>query len=600
MCKNEVKNNFEVLSFCHLLEKKFNIPSYQRGYRWEKRQVTELLNDWKEFIETVDKDEEKRQFYCLQPIVVRRNPQQPDTYDVIDGQQRLTTIYLIMQYLHTSIHRPIYSIEYDRHRQEDECYLSKNLFLDDNDDKGLYKKNADNFYIYKAYQTIADWFDKNEVDKQKMAQLLTTESGNDVRVIWYELPQSDDDTQAIDAFARLNEGKIALTNAELVKALLLQCANEDRVEQEVAMRRAMEWDAMEKQLQDPLFWAMLTSTKYSPSSHIELVIDFVAKNIAVKDKDTYPYQEDKNLYSFLVINQAIAVNSETVETIWAKIQDTYTIFRNWYYDLETYHLVGLLNVLNGDDTLHTIQVVYDMCKDNTKTEAKNQLRRKIGAVLKVDNLESINYMENAKQIIQILEAFNVYQHISHTSSTDRFRFDLFKKFNVTSLEHIHPQNLDTDSMTLDEISSWLNQRIEAIKGCGGDVNSAAEKLQNILNNKNTENNNTSEDILSLVKEIDKEFDELAGMKPELMHTLYNLALVDKDTNAALSNNFLYEKRATLYKREKENKTYVPVGTWAVFNKLYSDKVLDMKFWSPNDRNAYFKEIETAYHYFVND
>ncbi len=52
--------------------------------------------------------------------------------------------------------------------------------------------------------------------------------------------------------------------------------------------------------------------------------------------------------------------------------------------------------------------------------------------------------------------------------------------------------------------------------------------------------------------------------------------------------------------KRENKTYVPVGIWAVFNKLYSDEVLDMKFWSPNDRNAYFKEIETAYHYFVND
>lgn len=603
-----MKNCFEVLSFCQLLEAKFNIPSYQRGYRWEERQVTELLDDWKEFIDTVERDEAMGQFYCLQPIVVRRNLLQPDIYDVIDGQQRLTTIYLIMQYLHSYMHSPIYSIEYDRHRQEDECYLSKNLFLDDNEDKGLYKKNADNFYIYKAYQTIANWFSKNDVYKQKIvqlltykqkiAQLLTYKSENDVRVIWYELPQNDDDTQAIDAFARLNEGKIALTNAELVKALLLQCANEDIVKQEVAMRRAMEWDAMEKQLQDPLFWAMLTSAKYSPSSHIELVIDFVAQNIAEKDKDNYPYQKDKNLYSFLVINKAIAIKAETVETIWAKIQDTYTVFRNWYYELDMYHLVGLWNLLKGTNTLHTIKEVYDICKDKTQTAAKEQLRKKIGAEIKVDNLESINYIEDNKKIIQILEAFNVYLHISRTNSTDRFRFDLFKRFNVTSLEHIHPQNLDTDNMTLEEISSWLKHREEAIKDCNNvNVTKAADELKEIL--KNAKENNTPK-ILELVKIIDSEFDELADMKPEQMHTLYNMALVDKDTNSALSNNYLYEKRKDLRQREREYKTYVPIGTWAAFNKLYSDKVLDMKFWSPNDRNAYFKKIETAYHYFIND
>ncbi len=602
MCIHE--ETFDVRSFCQLLEAKFNIPSYQRGYRWEERQVTELLDDWKEFIDTIESDKGRGQFYCLQPIVVRRNPQQPAIYDVIDGQQRLTTIYLIMQYLYSFMHSPIYSIEYDRHRQEDECYLSKNLFWDDNDEKGLYKKNADNFYIYKAYQTIVKWFSTNDAYKQKIAQLLTKKSEN-VRVIWYELPQNDDDTQAIDAFARLNEGKIALTNAELVKALLLQCANEDRVKQEVAMRRAMEWDAMEKQLQDPLFWAMLTSAKYNPSSHIELVIDFVAQNIAAKDKDKYPYQKDKNLYSFLVINKAIAIKAETVETIWAKIQDTYTVFRNWYYELDMYHLVGLWNLLNGDNTLHTIQEVYDICKDKTQTDAKEQLRKKIGAVLKVNNLESINYVDDAKQIISILEAFNVYLHISRTNSTDRFRFDLFKQFNVTSLEHIHPQNLDTDSMKAEEISSWLHQRREAIKDCNkDDVLKAADELENLLKeNKNTKENNTSE-ILKRVKIIDSEFDELAGMKPEQMHTLYNMALVDKDTNAALSNNFLYKKRDVLRKREereeRENKTYVPVGTWAAFNKLYSDEVLDMKFWSPNDRKAYFKEIETAYLYFVNE
>lgn len=79
-----------------------------------------------------------------------------------------------------------------------------------------------------------------------------------------------------------------------------------------------------------------------------------------------------------------------------------------------------------------------------------------------------------------------------------------------------------------------------------------------------------------------------------------MALVDKDTNAALSNGFMYEKRNVLCQREKDNKTYIPIGTWAAFNKSYSPDVIDMKFWSPEDREAYYAAIEKAYNYFLND
>ncbi len=609
---NEMETGFKVQSFCRLLNKKFNIPSYQRGYRWEGRQVTELLDDLKEFIDSNESETqggvEKEQFYCLQPIVVRRNPQQPDVYDVIDGQQRLTTIYLIIQYLwfmQQTIPN-IYSIEYDRHRQEDERYLSENKFLCDSEEN--YTENADNFYIYKAYQTIATWFE-NQDSKYlaEFVQILTVDSNKkDVRIIWYELPQDNSDMQAIESFTRLNEGKIPLTNAELVKALLLQCANEDKVQQEVAMRHAMEWDTIEKQLQNPLFWGMLSSGKYNPPSHIELVIDFVAQSIVAKDEDDYPYRKDKDLYSFLVINKAIADKKETVETIWEKILDTFTIFRNWYDELDIYHLVGLFNLLNSDKTtLKNVQELYNLFVANTKTKVIDILRKKIGEKIKVDKskdevdkLEEINYIDNPKKIIAILEAFNVYEHLSRKNSTDHFRFDLFKKYNVTSLEHIHPQNLDTDSMPPEDFSSWLNARKKAIEDCNNEeVKDAANKIEGILKENKKEDRPK---IIELAKKIDTVFDELAGMKPEQMHTLYNMALVDKDTNAALSNGFMYEKRNVLRQREKDNKTYIPIGTWAAFNKSYSPDVIDMKFWSPEDREAYYAAIEKAYNYFLND
>ena len=67
----------------------FYIPSYQRGYRWDKDQITDLLEDIYDFIYITKGDK-----YCLQPIVVKKMKDQ--RYEVLDGQQRLTTIFILL------------------------------------------------------------------------------------------------------------------------------------------------------------------------------------------------------------------------------------------------------------------------------------------------------------------------------------------------------------------------------------------------------------------------------------------------------------------------------------------------------------------------
>src|SRR5690554_6003028 len=98
-------NNISIKTISELLKCDFFIPSYQRGYRWTEQQVTDLLNDVWEFINKPNKKDDE--WYCLQPVVViksdddtkHKNNLIGDWHDVIDGQQRLTTTFLILKNL---------------------------------------------------------------------------------------------------------------------------------------------------------------------------------------------------------------------------------------------------------------------------------------------------------------------------------------------------------------------------------------------------------------------------------------------------------------------------------------------------------------------
>jgi uncharacterized protein with ParB-like and HNH nuclease domain len=125
-------NNLELKSIEDLQDMSFFIPAYQRGYRWTTRQVEDLLDDIAEFISNGAKG-----IYCIQPLVVverkdadviERIKQADDIdtikkllkgmWEVVDGQQRLTTIKLIQYGLGMSS----YTIEYET-RQGSAEYL---------------------------------------------------------------------------------------------------------------------------------------------------------------------------------------------------------------------------------------------------------------------------------------------------------------------------------------------------------------------------------------------------------------------------------------------------------------------------------------------
>ena len=89
---------------------------------------------------------------------------------------------------------------------------------------------------------------------------------------------------------------------------------------------------------------------------------------------------------------------------------------------------------------------------------------------------------------------------------------------------------------------------------------------------------------------------MSEIKEKEKHTLYNLALVDKDTNSSLNNSFFDIKRDIL--KTNANSRYIPICTQRVFSKYYSESPTEMIFWSENDRESYFNAINQTYKSYI--
>ena len=127
----------------------FYIPSYQRGYRWSETEVVRLLDD-------IYQNGKKN--YCLQPVVVRKKE---DQYELIDGQQRLTTLYLIYKYMknvNPFFNEPAFTLSYQTRDQSEEFLKTLDMTKqDDNmDKKGQYIPFCTKMVFLKYYTPSAE------------------------------------------------------------------------------------------------------------------------------------------------------------------------------------------------------------------------------------------------------------------------------------------------------------------------------------------------------------------------------------------------------------------------------------------------------------
>ncbi len=350
------ENQIRTLSITELLGNNFYIPEYQRGYRWTKNNVLQLLNDIWEYRQEPNN---RNTFYCLQPVVVReREPDWQDIdgnnvkgYELIDGQQRLTTLhrivtYLTLEYLQNNLKsegypNDLYSIYY-------KTRLESKAFLETNDTNNT---KPDLYYMSEAYKCIKEWFEdgkkgnlrelKNKMLEIILPSILINNEGEkqlpewSVQVIWYEI--KDKEQKSEDLFTRLNRGKIPLTSAELIKAKFVNSDSFKGMSEDDKIKRRTQlvqiWDEIENQLNNQKFWAFVSNEKLDRySNKIEYLFDVVSKKI--------PNEKDP-LFSYIHFFD----EKETANSLWQKWVDVEQIYRSlvyWYSNKNLYHKIGYL------------------------------------------------------------------------------------------------------------------------------------------------------------------------------------------------------------------------------------------------------------------
>lgn len=566
----------------------YHIPKYQRGYRWSSENVKKLLEDiYEDKLGSISEinnnsnnlvylrenvfnlDENGNiinpiQPYCIQPLVVCECTQEDFDikYDVIDGQQRLTTIAIciaalrnVSRYImgNSSIkdlpEEIIRSLAKDNIDSIKENYFNKNdvfqginIRLSYESRKGsedylnkLYllgeqidKDNIDYLYLneaykiaYEYYENILEGITKNEnIYLEYLRDVLL----RNTRFIWYQIDTSNLDPHEV--FANFNTGKIALTNAGLIKAIFMDPTNYDsETIKDKQIVISEKWDEIENALHIPEFWAFIPhrdqynivdteGTEYS--TRIDVIFEFYIMDISKKNGksvDTYIEERKRNISDKYIFNQIetfvknelsncnkTKTRDEIMAECWQKIYNIFLGLKELYEPDKIgnkknriYNWAGLyINLCNKKDgTVDTyIQdefeylKVYDAlhevleCKRNRREKL---LLEKIVHKLKIidskvslenltaENLEiyvkQVRYLDNDKEkVVQLLLAYNIAILNNSSGIGERYNF-LTNALNKWQREHIFACNVE-ESKDVESVDSNKERRaaLEILSG----------------------------------------------------------------------------------------------------------------------------------------
>lgn len=390
----------------------FYIPSYQRGYRWKSRQVSQLIDDIDAFTPT-----ESSPFYFLQALAVTKDIEN-NRVNVVDGQQRLTTLNLILGEESGELH-----IDYAR---------DANKELD------------------KYFKCIAE-----DVIKEKLGKIGTerrTEFCKKIkercRFLYYEVEKAKE----LSTFNDLNSGKIPAKDSELVKCVMLTLGNDEA--SNVTKARADEWDDIERMLNNNSFFSFITPRNTWKEDDGMTVLLRYAGLIPTKT------EQEEEVFPFLtrILDE---LKTKSRMTILKMIYSALSRLLEWYNDPLMYHVFGaIVHQRNNKDI-----------KPKTRKEILDAIEKMAEYKPKEDKNDYSNWGEDLFNYLLLSNVAFCWKRWPY-----RYSFEMHRKVDAWSIEHIFARNQkDLDEK---ELAEWLGEddsesafneyRTECDKGKGDD------------------------------------------------------------------------------------------------------------------------------------
>lgn len=466
--------------------------------------------------------------------------------------------------------------------------------------------DLDATHISNAVRYIDEWFNgkgldinkrynggdgesKKDVQKCLLNQVVNISEKGSTKVIWYQL-SNDADIDPVQEFTRINNGKIPLTDTELIKALLLQKKNFETGDNVLEQTKiSLQWEQMENTLQRDDFWCFISNKGVDEEDRMGELLKLVflkehdIDENSVEPGDIFRYYYEK--IDGLPTNNLQKVVSE----LWTNITDTYNVLHDWYETPEIYNYVGYL-VQTGMN-LTTLYKQYEDKKNEDKESTINDLiawlEEDIKAVLPahcVEKQENGTYRiiteypdrPNLRKILLLLNVDMLSRQLREIRDNDeayhgdanvfKFPFDLYKIQNW-DIEHI-------DSATTNALTDKEAQR----NWVEGNINDYGIVVTDAIRKKMMDG-----EWADLVEIIQRQ----EGEEQENKNVIGNLTLLDSSTNREYGNALFRKKRKYIIDKTM-NGRYVLPCTQYVFMKFFDadDSSASKTRWTKEDKEKY--------------
>ena len=545
-----------------LLGYSFLVPVYQRGYRWTKFNVSQLLDD---ILESEDKE------YNLQVLVLC---EKKNDKIVIEGQQRITTLFLINSCIDNILldnEQENFKIEYESRERSREFleFLSHMGNYDSLNWKDIWEKfnnytseevkeNIDFRYMYQAYEVIYEKL-KDIVDVGKIKNHIL----NDCKFMVYYEKETEGETQKI--FNKLNAGKIYLTNSELIKSEYMNPNYYDENYDGKILLISKTWSDIENTLRNPDFWAFIPhenqygievnnndKKEYRERNIFKPRIDEIFQlylvnnyggNISEYEKEFTEHGRSK-YFIYEKIKEKISDNKVDIEYAWGEVEKLYFNILELYESdgrdskyktllneekkenrdksrINIYNLTAYLIYMYADvqknPVLKLEKFIIELLNKNRDIREeflKQKIKEGFCKLYEIDEkqiedkekvrelLGKKKYIEkdnkNNKEIQNLFMLFNIILLQRNSAISNRYDF---LNYRYWTIEHIYSQN-ETGSIykeSIEKTESELSAIEENMKKIGKELDKIDEKYKKNLEKCKPKDREKIEEICSKEK-----------------------------------------------------------------------------------------------------